>query len=161
MILLADITTERGIRMPQSLLKDVTVNELMELRHSEGLSNQEIADRLGVHVTTIYHYIGRQPKELRKVRISGVVYPPSFKTETKPEEEPVSALLVVTNRSVNVVGADNEYSIDYAEQRIRMRRRNDGKFYWDLSFEEIGNVASELSAIAKKVQNFKITPEMW
>lgn len=147
--------------MSRPLLMDVTINEMKELRYSEGLNNQEIADRLGVHVNTIYRHIGKQPKELRKVRSSGVVYPPSFKTETKPKEEPVNALLVVTNRSINVVGADNEYSIDYAEQRIRMRRRNDGKFYWDLSFEEIGNVASELSAIAKKVQNLKITPEMW
>lgn len=44
------------------LLDDISVSEMMRMREEEGLSNYEIAMRLGVTPTTILRHIGRQPR---------------------------------------------------------------------------------------------------
>ena len=147
--------------MYESLLNQVSVHEMMEMRENEGMSNREIAEALGTTQTTVRKYIGNQPKGMRKYRSKGVIYPPSMRSAEPPKNEPSEALLVVANRCVNVVGSENEYEIDYSAQRVRMRRQKDGKFYWDFAFDELAGVAAELGVIAKKTNELRITPEMW
>lgn len=53
--------------MSRQLIKDVSLQELMELR-MEGLTNGEIASRLGCCRSTIYNYLGKQPPGVRARR---------------------------------------------------------------------------------------------
>lgn len=45
--------------------KDISNSELLHLRE-QGLSNKQIAERVGVHVTTIITRIGKQPSEITR-----------------------------------------------------------------------------------------------
>lgn len=44
-----------------SILKSVSISEMLHLREVDGLSNQEIADKLGVSYVTINRHIGKAP----------------------------------------------------------------------------------------------------
>lgn len=48
----------------KSLTSEVSVSEMQQMR-SEGMNNQQIADRLGCCVRTVIRYIGKQPAMLR------------------------------------------------------------------------------------------------
>jgi len=52
--------------MRNKLLDEVTIQEMMNLREIEHLSNAEIAERLDVHYATVIKYIGKNPKGIRK-----------------------------------------------------------------------------------------------
>ena len=45
----------------RKLTDDVSIEELLLMRDEEGLSNYEIAMRVGVAKNTIYRLIGKQP----------------------------------------------------------------------------------------------------
>lgn len=50
----------------EKLSNSISVAEMMHMREVEGLSNQEIAERIGATNKTVYRYIGAQPAGLRK-----------------------------------------------------------------------------------------------
>ena len=50
--------------MQRSILEDVSMEELKQMR-AEGLTNRQIADRLGVCSATIIRHLGPQPTGLR------------------------------------------------------------------------------------------------
>ena len=54
--------------MTKKLLDEISIQELREMREIEGLSNGEIAERLGVSCSTIYKHIGGHPNGVRKKR---------------------------------------------------------------------------------------------
>lgn len=70
----------------RKLTDDVSMDELLQMRQ-DGMSNQEIANRLGVSNTTIYNYLGRQPAGMRYSRMK-VDAPalPAKQNEEKPAQ---------------------------------------------------------------------------
>ena len=56
--------------MGKALYKDMSRSELLAMRE-QGMSNQEIADALAVHYTTVLGLIGKQPRGLKKNPMSG------------------------------------------------------------------------------------------
>lgn len=51
--------------MKRSIASEVGLDTMYAMRR-EGMSNQAIADALGVTAQTVYRSIGKQPRELRK-----------------------------------------------------------------------------------------------
>lgn len=147
--------------MYTSLLNHVSVNEMMEMRENEKMSNQEIAERLGVTSQCIRNYIGKQPPELRKYRSKRVVYPPSVQTREPVMEEEPAACLVVSNRVITLTGKDMEYHVDYSKGVVRMHRQTNPNIYWLFKLEEIENIIVELKAITRRSGDIRMSPEMW
>lgn len=50
------------------LSNSISVAEMMHMRNEEGLSNGEIAKRLGIHISTVIKYIGKHPDGKRARR---------------------------------------------------------------------------------------------
>lgn len=145
--------------MFRSLLDDVSVDELLRMRHEEELSNQEIADRLDVNRQTIYRYIGPQPKGMRKYRSKGVVCRPQ--KPVAKEEENIAVGLVISNRTITAEGADMEYQIDFSRKTVRMHKKSAPNFYWVFTLEELSRALPELQAVERRAAEFKVTPEVW
>ena len=53
--------------MKPKITEEISINEMRQLR-ADGLSNKEIAERLGICYPTILKYLGKQPKGLRTER---------------------------------------------------------------------------------------------
>ena len=51
-----------------SIMRDVSVSEMMHMREALHLSNREIAERLGCSSMTVYRAIGNQPEGIRAPR---------------------------------------------------------------------------------------------
>lgn len=51
-----------------SIMRDVSVSEMMHMREELHLSNREIAEKLGCSTMTVYRAIGNQPEGLRAPR---------------------------------------------------------------------------------------------
>ena len=49
----------------RGILKDIDMNTLMRMRTEEGMSNREIAEKVGVTYEAIHRIIGKQPKGIR------------------------------------------------------------------------------------------------
>lgn len=56
-----------GIPVKRKLSKDLSMSELLELR-AEGMTNKQIAEQLGVSVSTVYNYIGRRSQAVKICR---------------------------------------------------------------------------------------------
>lgn len=72
----------------RKLTDDVSMDELLQMRQ-DGMSNQEIANRLGVSKSTVYKHLGPQPKGIRYSRMK-VDAPaiPVKQDEGKPAQAP-------------------------------------------------------------------------
>lgn len=70
--------------MPRKLIDDISIQEMLNLREIEHLSNSEIAARLAVSHSTVTKYIGPAGREYRK---------PYTRRETLEEETPCTGLL--------------------------------------------------------------------
>ena len=145
--------------MYRSLMEDVSISELLRMREEENMSNQEIADALGVSYDCVKKYIGPQPKGMRKMRSKGVVYGRS-KAEETPEEE-IPPCLVIQNRTVIATGADLEYIIDYQQQTVRIHKPSRSNIFWLFTFDELANALPELQAISRRASECRMSPEMW
>lgn len=59
----------QGIKLTDS----ISISELMHMREVEGLSNAQIAKKLDCHISTVYHLIGKQPREItRRNQMAGM-----------------------------------------------------------------------------------------
>ena len=54
--------------MKRKLSKDLSMSELLELR-AEGMTNKQIAEQLGVSVSTVYNYIGRRSQAVKYAEV--------------------------------------------------------------------------------------------
>ena len=57
-----------GIPVKRKLSKDLSMSELLELR-AEGMTNKQIAEQLGVSVSTVYNYIGRRSQAVKYAEV--------------------------------------------------------------------------------------------
>lgn len=73
-------------RPQRKLTDDVSMDELLQMRQ-DGMSNQEIANRLGASKATVYRYLGPQPEGIRYSRMK-VDAPtmPAKQNEEKPAQ---------------------------------------------------------------------------
>lgn len=82
------------------LTSQISVSEMMHMRDADGLSNKEIASRLGCSITTVYNWIGAENRRKSKAVIEPRVHriipgpnraaeeapPISYQTQPQPEE---------------------------------------------------------------------------
>jgi len=54
--------------MSHSLLEEISIPEMQRMRDEEGLSNREIAARLGISYATVHKYLGPQPNDIKRRR---------------------------------------------------------------------------------------------
>lgn len=57
---------KKGMKQMTKLSNSISVAEMMHIREVEGLTNADIAKRLGTSTKTVYAYIGKQPSGMRK-----------------------------------------------------------------------------------------------
>ena len=74
---------KKGMKRMTKLSNSISVAEMMHMRNEEGLSNGEIAKRLGIHINTVIKYIGKHPDGKRARR-----KPKSLPTLTEKTEVP-------------------------------------------------------------------------
>lgn len=142
--------------MGRSLLDDVTINELMTMREEQGMSNQDIADALGVGVQTIYKYIGKMPKELCKPYTRKE---PAVHTPGKVEEPAPEACLVVQNRTIELHGLENTYIIDSKKGELLVNMADENGMI--INLDKLPALVNELRAIQRKVSELTVKNEMW
>ncbi len=140
----------------RKLLDDVTINELMTMREEQGMSNQDIADALGVNVQTIYNYIGKMPKELYKPRTRKE---PAVPAPGKVEEPAPEACLVVQNRTIELHGLENTYIIDSKKGEVLVNMSDESGMI--INFDKLPALVNELRAIQRKISELTVKNEMW
>lgn len=84
-------------KMRKKLSASVNISELLAMRE-QGLTNYQIAERLGVTYRTIVSYIGKQPKGLRAPMGSRGIKPLMDAEPAKPEEATAEETPVLPER---------------------------------------------------------------
>lgn len=160
----------------KSLLDDVSMEELNYMRHEEGLSNVEIAQRLGVHPQTIIRLMGKQPIGNRSASGLASAYKAQRRNAaeeqremaarpSKDSEQPEEAVLMVENRTVCLVGMAAQYEVDEKNHKVLIKKPGDAFRYLDYEsidsyIEELNTFAKELTAIARKIKT-PTAMEVW
>lgn len=142
----------------KSLIEDVSLAELRRMRDEERMSNQMIADSLGITVTTVRRYLGNQPKDLRKapIRNSAVRFRPE-----KPAEEEREACLAVTDRTVQLDnGSGRQYTVFPREGRVSVSFSGEALTF-TLQADQLDSFIAELDAIRRHIGAEKPTNELW
>lgn len=126
------------------LSKDVDMTTLYSMR-DQGMSNQEIADTLGVSYMTILRYIGKNPNRakrstsVRKARSTN----PDPVVPTKKYDQPdivKEAALVSGDILYSMQGSVGTYEINPKEKTIRICKDR-------ITYDELDTVITELSRI--------------
>ena len=138
----------------KGLLKSVSIDEMLYMRE-QGMSNQEIAESLEVTAPTIYHYIGRNPKNMPRRH---KMIEESSAPRTVQQEEVIPACLLMENRKINLIGQTHEYEVNEKDMSVRIKRTGDMPFV--MKIEDLDDFISELQAIKRHV-NKPMTMEAW
>lgn len=101
----------------EKLSNSVSVAEMMHMREVEGLSNQEIAERIGATKKTVYRYIGAQPAGLRKKWTRKDKLPALPAAEQALPEMPRKSFAQRLEESLGEPGALNKLKHDYTARR--------------------------------------------
>lgn len=48
----------------------ISISEMKHMREVEGMSNQQIADRLGISIGAVYNHLGKRPKEMTEKNLA-------------------------------------------------------------------------------------------
>lgn len=143
--------------MSRSLIQDVSISELEQMREN-GMTNQEIADAIGVSYQTIRKLIGRQPPGLRK---PGGYHRPDFVQSEQKEEPP--ATLIVEDRALKLAGLYASYKIMVKNKLINViLDTSEGVSpAMEIPFDQIDTFIQELQAIQRHVKGMIVGNEMW
>ena len=140
---------------------EISIESMRYMREEEGMTNKEIAERLGLSVATIYHYLGKMPPEMvRKAKSEGGRAGGTARwcaAPTPPQEEP-DAVLLVTGRVIALKGESATYTINCGNSSVSCTIRDR---VFQLNLDELPAVIAELSAIQRKCDALKMTTEMW
>lgn len=139
--------------MPKNLLRDIDLETLYAMRRDEQMTNEDIADRVGVSYATVLRLIGHQPKELRK-KSGGYT-----RKAERVEEEPIPACLVVENKNITLVGTFGKYEVDYRKGRVSITDAI-GQVLC-VNKDMLGELINELSAIKRKMEVLSFENEAW
>jgi predicted DNA-binding transcriptional regulator AlpA len=92
---------------------DISKSEMLSMRENK-MNNKQIAERLGVSVTTVYRYIGKQPKGM----------PREYKCRPEPKPEVVKIIARPSLKLVSTVtllkGDTSEYRIDSVKNIVEI-----------------------------------------
>lgn len=127
--------------MYRKLSKDIDISALNSMR-SSGMSNRQIADRIGVSTVTVRKYIGNQPRGLR---MSPGSYLYSKECGGEVEQKPVSnkpSLSLISSR-LTLKGDCNDYVVDTASGTVEVS----GLLTGLLDKQTISKFANELNEI--------------
>ena len=107
------------------LTESVSVSELKHMREVEGLSNAEIAKRVGCAVSTVIAYIGQQPVEMTKRnQMAGMrktkELPPLTETKTEIPDMPRESFKERCDRLMAQVD-NNLRAVDEAREKIKQQ----------------------------------------
>lgn len=156
--------------MTKKLLDEISIQELREMREIEGLSNGEIAERLGVSCSTIYKHIGGHPNGVRKKRstptgaVPGSRYPDRTVICSRGGEhsvcvqpdEPQEACLFVQNSIVELVSAERTYVVDMKDATVELMNG------FKIELAQLDSLIKELSAIKRKLgSSVRVPLEAW
>ena len=147
----------------RTILKDVTLAEMMTMRDEQGMSNQEIANALGVSYNTVRRLIGTQPKGIRRERSASIptrplVHRDAMHAEPKREEAPPAAL-VLAERSLSLRGEIGRYDIDTYARVVSIQIPEQGRF--TVSLDDLRTLHNELGAIIRNEDKTKFGVEAW
>ena len=156
----------------RKLLADMDKTQLLNMC-DEGLSNEEIAFRVGCSYQTIYRAIGKQPDHItvrRKseghVMIAGTARTseggytverkaPSFMPQR--EEEPAKAVLVVKKAPIHLHGACFDYTLDESRKSLEVETE-EGRVLLSMETDKLGTFIEELQAIRKNMSVAQTAP---
>lgn len=145
--------------------KNLDTEEMLKMRYA-GMTNTDIANALGVTHTTVWKYIGPQPGKnwaefKERMKQAPIVPMPEAKVEVIPEPV-IAACLAITNRKISLAGTACKYGLDMGKKLLRVKRAKDEEGpVMEFPLDELGDIINELSAIARKLPELAITPEMW
>lgn len=97
----------------KALKEEVSISELLYMRE-QGMTNKAIAESLGVHVNTIYRYIGRRSQAVKYAEVQGKACPipnPTNVIAEEKEKEPVSQAQEVKKVYMNVKPVKEENQV--------------------------------------------------
>ena len=135
--------------MGKSLHKDLDRSELEYMREG-GMTNQDIANALGVSLSTIYRYIGAQPQGFRRKRNYDLdEQPPVI---VKQDEPPKEAALVVEDRAISLAGLFAGYRINVKSKEIIVFVE-DGEDALTIPFDQVKTISKEINAICLIIWN--------
>lgn len=134
----------------RKLSKDVDMTTLYSMR-DQGMSNQEIADTLGVSYMTILRYIGKNPNRAKRstsVRKANPTNPDPVVSTKKYDQPDIvkEAALVSGDIIYSMQGSVGIYEINPKEKTIRICKDR-------IAYDELDTVITELSRIRDNLQN--------
>ena len=134
----------------RKLSKDVDMTTLYSMR-DQGMSNQEIADTLGVSYMTILRYIGKNPNRAKRstsVRKANPTNPDPVVSTKKYDQPDIvkEAALVSGDILYSMQGSVGTYEINPKEKTIRICKDR-------ITYDELDTVITELSRIRDNLQN--------
>lgn len=127
------------------LLDEVSVQELLNLRESEHLSNSEIAERLGVTAPTIWRLIGPAGKEYRR--------PPKPRVE-KPVEEDYGAGIMPCGKDEHFIASGRKKITIHNGQTVdimQMTENGDSPIFTGLKKADVEVLVGELKAVLHRM----------
>lgn len=149
--------------MRRSITHEVGVSEMRRMREEEGLTNNEIAERLDCSSQTVWRYIGPMPPEIvraaksmggrnRKkipLQIDRIETLPKAPTQPEPvEESPV--YMLTQNEVITVLSTTRKYTIDKDLEMVRVEScEGDGELL--LNYNDIDTLIIELRMIRRKM----------
>ena len=131
----------------RKLTDDVSMDELLQMRQ-DGMSNQEIANRLGVSKATVYRHLGPQPKCIRYSRMK--VDAPAMPAQPG-EEKPAQASRLSPCRQV-WDGKACRMEVDYIDGYISISP--DTGDSWGL--DAIPDIISDLVSLMRCVKEASV-----
>lgn len=123
----------------RSLMEDVTVQELLDMRNIEGLSNSEIAERLDVSEVTVHKYIGAG--HIRRA--------PRSKPEEIVEEPAFAGLLLSTHMESYIASRHKKMVLTNGRvlDILLMEEEGDSPIMVGLSRNDVETLVEELKSI--------------
>lgn len=150
---------ETGFRR-RGLLKEMDISALMEMR-ARGMTNKQIAERLDVSVSTVYHYIGKMPKDVLSIAHQNrartddsavkvdIPYKPHEQPYEIPEAKPV---LRLSEEIREYQGKTSFYKVNLTKQEVELFG---GLVTGELRKENIYELIDELREVAMAMKGGK------
>lgn len=139
----------------RALTNDVSIGELMHMR-GEGMSNSQIAESLGVSISTIYAAIGKGGPRRKRVDMRERVARADAQyeracCEITPEPQLQSSPTLVISRRWTIQGKHCLYDVEIGDERKMTIQCNDTRM--EMTLDEAAGMAQELTRIVERYKN--------